>query len=129
MGAARGAEQVLAAWHGGLSAISESLAQEIGSVPHEHARKNISFMPPTASLHDVRVSEIIQGVAATVREGVFTYRLIVAAEVLFELGASDEPASMLDVFGRHAERIAEAASRTHREAQGKTVFISGLQDL
>lgn len=84
-------------------------------------------MLPTASLHDVHLSGIIQGVAATVRDGVFTYRLVVAVEALRELGASDEPASMLQVFGQHADLIAEAASRTHRAAHGNAVFIASLQ--
>lgn len=81
-------------------------------------------MSAQPSFHDVHLSDAIQGVAATVREGVFTYKLFVSVEALRELGATEDSISWVPTFLAHESEVAVAASAAHRKKPNAAAFIA-----
>lgn len=81
-------------------------------------------MPHQPSFHDVHLSDAIQGVVATVREGVFTYKLFVSVEALRELGATEDTTSWVPTFLAHQSEVAIAASAEHRKKPNAAAFIA-----
>lgn len=70
-------------------------------------------MSHAPTFHDVRLSDAIQGVVATVREGVFTYKLFVSLEALRERGASLERSTWVGTFHANEAEIGAVASVLH----------------
>lgn len=73
--------------------------------------------------HDVHLSEVMEGVTGTARDGVFTYKVFVAAEALRELGASSDTQSWLLTFHGHRERIASCAKQIYLASPQAAVCV------
>lgn len=71
-------------------------------------------MSSAPEFHEVHISDAIQGIVATVHEGIFRYRLLVILEALRELGASVEQSTWMHAFDAHRDRIGKAASALHQ---------------
>lgn len=84
----------------------------------------IAPMSQALKFHDVHLSDAIQGVVATVREGVFTYKLFVSVEALRERGASSERSTWVGVFHANETEIATIASVLHRKKPNAATFIA-----
>lgn len=79
------------------------------------------------SLSEPRLSNIIEGVEATLELYGRSVRVVVTAETLQdELQATSEPASWLATFEAHAALVERAAKRAHAKTGHNTVIVRSL---